>query len=398
VEIPLSFNELLQDRGRLGKFARKCLGMGRGKGGGGTVEELDRMNGAALLAALPLPVCVIGPDQRVSLANPAAVARFGDAMTGRAYALTFRHPGLVAAIDAALAGGHPDPIRIVLPDGPQEAVFRVRVTPLAPTGADGDAGGDSGGDSGGPVVCAFEDISEQEQIGQMRRDFVANVSHELRTPLTALVGFIETLQGAARDDAAARGRFLGIMQAQAQRMNRLVADLLSLSRVEAQERVRPQDPVDLVAVVRSAVVLLKPALQAAGAQVLVTGDDAPVMVAGDSDQLVQVFSNLIENAVKYGAAGQTVRVEFGTIPHDPALRGPSVRVAISDQGEGIDPVHLPRLTERFYRVDTHRSREKGGTGLGLAIVKHIISRHRGRLTISSETGKGSTFAVHLPRG
>jgi two-component system phosphate regulon sensor histidine kinase PhoR len=227
----------------------------------------------------------------------------------------------------------------------------------------------------------------------MRRDFVANVSHELRTPLTALMGFIETLKHAAKDDPRAREMFLGIMEHEAGRMNRLVRDLLQLSRVEAEERIRPKDEVELRALLVGVISSLQGLAERAGGRVELAGD--PFTVPGDADQLVQVFTNLIENALKYGKAGQVVRVSL--TPED-TVRGPAVKVEVADEGEGIDPVHLPRLTERFYRVDSHRSREMGGTGLGLAIVKHIVSRHRGFLRIESEPGEGSRFSVVLPLG
>jgi two-component system phosphate regulon sensor histidine kinase PhoR len=245
----------------------------------------------------------------------------------------------------------------------------------------------------GGALCAFEDISEQEQMGQMRRDFVANVSHELRTPLTALLGFIETLRGTAREDPIARERFLGIMAAEAERMNRLVRDLLHLSRVEADERVRPTERHDIASLIWQAVHAFRPMAEASGVSIEVTGADQAMMIPADPDQITQVLTNLIENAIKYGGAGKPVSI---SVAREAGLRGPVVRISVTDRGDGIDPVHLPRLTERFYRADGHRSREKGGTGLGLAIVKHIVNRHRGRMVMDSTLGKGSTFAVILP--
>ena len=245
-------------------------------------------------------------------------------------------------------------------------------------------------------MCVFEDITDLEQSSQIRRDFVANVSHELRTPLTALLGFIETLRGAARDDPAARERFLGIMEREAGRMNRLVRDLLHLSRVEGEERVRPTETVDVSALISMAVMALKPLADAASVRVQITGETGPIRVPADPDQLTQVFHNLIENAIKYGASGKLVNIVITRDPREESLRAPAVRIEVIDQGDGIEQVHLPRLTERFYRVDSHRSREKGGTGLGLAIVKHIVNRHRGRFRIESELGKGSVFTVILP--
>lgn len=181
-------------------------------------------------------------------------------------------------------------------------------------------------------------------------------------------------------------------------MNRLVSDLLSLSRVEADERVRPSERIDILPKLEAAVTALRPMAEAAGVEIVIEdpGDGAPVMVQADRDQMAQVFTNLIENGVKYGRAGKVVTIAITRIERDVAMRGPAVRIDVIDRGEGIDPVHIPRLTERFYRVDNHRSREQGGTGLGLAIVKHIVNRHRGRFRIESALGQGSRFSVLLP--
>ncbi|RMD88657.1 MAG: two-component sensor histidine kinase, partial [Alphaproteobacteria bacterium] len=249
-------------------------------------------------------------------------------------------------------------------------------------------------EGGQGVLVAAEDVSHLSDVAQQRRDFVANVSHELRTPLTALLGFIETLQGPARDDPAARARFLATMAREAERMNRLVCDLLSLSRVEAEERIRPTDPVDLAAVLGEVRAALAPAAEEAGATLDLALPEGRVTVPGDADQLMQVFLNLVENAIRYG--GRRVEVIMHPPAPEPMLRGEAVCVEVIDNGEGIAPEHVPRLTERFYRVDSHRSREMGGTGLGLAIVKHIVSRHRGRLRIASKPGEGSRFSVYLP--
>lgn len=342
----------------------------------GTVGA-DRI--AAFVEALPLPVLVIGRDSRILAANGRALARFGAGLVGRHYLMSLRQPALQAAVDGCLSAGETQSLRLVRTQGQaQDEVFRVHVAPLAdPAGA----------------VLTFEDVTESEQIGQMRRDFVANVSHELRTPLTALSGFIETLGGAARDDAAARDRFLGIMARETERMNRLVTDLLHLSRVEAAERVRPTTRIDLQQVLASTLGTLRPMAEGLGVRLEVEGETGPLMLPADQDQIVQVLSNLIENGVKYGGAGGIVTVR---LTRDRLPSGPALRIDVIDRGEGIDPVHIPRLTERFYRVDGHRSREKGGTGLGLAIVKHIVNRHRGRLRIDSRPGAGSTFSVQLP--
>ena len=335
----------------------------------------------SMMAALPQPAVFVGSDQRIVSANAAARSLLGDGLEGRHFALSLRQPQAIDTIEAALKSGQPGQARLTGLSAGAETTFRLTVMPVS-------------GDDVRGVLCLFDDVSEAEQIGQMRREFVANVSHELRTPLTALLGFIETLRGAARDDAVARDKFLQIMAREAGRMNRLVADLLALSQVEAAERVRPSDLVDVMATVQSTAAALRPLADQAGTRISVAADVGRLMVRGDADQLVQVFQNLMENAVKYGG-GSPVQVTL-TRGDERALGGPVVIATVQDQGDGIDPLHLPRLTERFYRVDSHRSREQGGTGLGLAIVKHIVNRHRGRLRIKSAVGSGSTFTVILP--
>jgi len=210
-----------------------------------------------------------------------------------------------------------------------------------------------------------------------------------------MIGFIETLRGPARDDAGARDRFLGTMAQEASRMNRLVEDLLALSRVEANERVRPREEVDVASILASVVRVLSMQAEARGIDVVCNAPEPPVIIRGDADQLRQVFANLLENAIKYG--GKTVSLTLTEHAMLDDLRRPGVVVEVRDDGVGIDPMHVPRLTERFYRVDSHRSREVGGTGLGLAIVKHIVSRHRGRLRTRSQVGQGTCFTVSLPR-
>lgn len=345
------------------------------------MKRMENAFAAALIAALPQPAMFVGQDQKVGAANHAARVLFGDRLEGRHFALAVRQPSAIVAIEAALNGtaAHQARLSNLVPGS--DTAFRLTATPVSEDGLSG-------------ALCLFDDMTDAEQIGQMRREFVANVSHELRTPLTALLGFIETLQGAARDDPAARERFLAIMAREASRMNRLVSDLLQLSQVEAAERVRPSDLVDIVACVQSTAATLRPMAEQAGVQIVVGGLAAPVMVPGDSDQMVQVFQNLIENAVKYGGGG-LVQVTLSRAD-ERGITGPAIIAAVTDQGDGIESVHLPRLTERFYRIDSHRSREQGGTGLGLAIVKHIVNRHRGKLRIASEHGKGSTFSVILP--
>lgn len=336
-----------------------------------------------ILQAVPMAMLLVGSDQRVLAANDAATLLFGSALEGRSCNAFLRHPDFLDGLEACLVARRRSTARIVLSGKPNEIHLALSFTPVATAEGEG-------------AFVALDDLSATEHAIAMRRDFVANVSHELRTPLTALMGFIETLRGPARDDPGARDRFLGIMEREAGRMIRLVNDLLSLSRVEAEERRRPDRKVDLVGVIRSTLASHSDAARAAGVElVLDSGRDA-LEVRADADQMAQVFHNLVENALKYGASGHLVTVRVREIEREPVLRGPAVEIEVIDRGEGIDALHLPRLTERFYRVDSDRSRQKGGTGLGLAIVKHIVNRHRGRFRIESEIGKGSRFIVILP--
>jgi two-component system phosphate regulon sensor histidine kinase PhoR len=235
-------------------------------------------------------------------------------------------------------------------------------------------------------------LTEQDRLGQMRSDFIANASHELRTPLASLRAFVETLQGPARDDANARTRFLQLMALQAERMTRLIDDLLSLSRVEMRVHLPPRGIVELNETASYVCQSLEPVAEAAKTKVAFTRQEAPARIRGDREEVVQVLQNLIQNAIKYGREGGTIDVRVGRDPP----RGSAVAkvwVSVTDEGQGIAPEHLPRLTERFYRVNAASSREKGGTGLGLAIVKHILNRHRGELRIASRLGAGSTFTA-----
>jgi two-component system phosphate regulon sensor histidine kinase PhoR len=231
----------------------------------------------------------------------------------------------------------------------------------------------------------------------MRADFAANASHELKTPLAALIGFIETLRGPARDDAEARERFLPLMAAQAERMARLVNDLLALSAIELTEHAPPTAPVALGTIVRSVTQALEIRAKARDMRIVPRIEDDVPAVPGDPEQLAQLIQNLLDNAIKYGAAGSEITVSLARADAAPAMGGgKAIRLSVTDRGEGIPPEHIPRLTERFYRVDTARSREAGGTGLGLAIVKHIVGRHRGYFKVESAVGAGSTFSVFLP--
>jgi two-component system phosphate regulon sensor histidine kinase PhoR len=335
----------------------------------------------SVLAGVPMPLILIGDDERIKLINPPAERLFGQRMQGRHVYAVLRNPEVLRAVSTGLRTGERSDLRLLRADHAQETLYRVVCAPV-------EANGERG------ILVSLEDVTPLETAGQMRRDFVANVSHELRTPLTALMGFIETLRGPARDDAAARDRFLQTMESEAGRMNRLVSDLLSLSRVESEERVRPTDTVDLRDLAESVCRSLRP-LAGGTALEVSAADDLPA-VRGDADQVRQVLTNLIENALKYGSDGNRVDIRIAQVARDPILGGAAVQIDVRDFGAGIDEVHVHRLTERFYRADSHRSRELGGTGLGLAIVKHIMNRHRGRLKIFSEPGQGSCFSVIFP--
>lgn len=333
----------------------------------------------AVLEALPKPVIVVGAGDRVLAANRPARALVPALRNGDLLAIVLRAPDILDAVARARASGLAETV-IWRERVPVERVFEVHVAPLTPM-------------LGAPtLVLALDDLTEARSVERMRADFVANASHELRTPLASLLGFIETLQGPAREDPKSRDRFLAIMREQAQRMSRLIDDLLSLSRIEQNLHVRPESSVDLVSVVGHVVDTLGPLAREHGVEFAV---DAPeqAIVAGDRDELIRVVENLIENAIKYGAAQGA---DNRPIAVRVAIEDGAARLAIRDFGPGIAPEHLPRLTERFYRVDAGLSRAKGGTGLGLAIVKHIVARHRGRLLIDSRVGEGAVFSVLLP--
>lgn len=334
---------------------------------------------AAVLDALVEPALLLDGEGRVALANRAAQDKLGVWIVGRSHVSVLRQPALLGPVGEALVRQVPGHARFIHSAGEVETPFDVAITPVAE----------------GQVLLVFRDVSDTQAGQSMRRDFVANVSHELKTPLAALSGFIETMQGTARNDAPARERFLALMSREVARMDRLVSDLLSLSRVEEQSRRRPTATVDLSPLAREAAATLRPGAEASGVAIALDCPPAAPM-AGDRDQLMQVLTNLIGNALKYGARPGAVEVAIASVDRDPVIRGPAWRLSVADHGPGIAPEHLPRLTERFYRIDTGRSREQGGTGLGLAIVKHIVNRHRGRLRIDSVEGRGTIVTVLFP--
>jgi two-component system phosphate regulon sensor histidine kinase PhoR len=331
-----------------------------------------------LLDPIPVGLLLIAPDATIRFANRHATEFFGLPGSPGLPVGTLRARRLLDLVDDALRQRRSGTAEFWLTRA-GDAYLRAHVRPL-------------GGNPGGAVL-AIEDRTEAQRSGEMHRDFVANASHELKTPLAAVAGIVDTLLGHARDDPAATERFLGILATQTERMRRLVEDLLSLNRIEINERIMPDEPQELGAIVAEAVDMLRPAANEAQVRLEFTPLEERAHVLGDRNELGQLFRNLIENAIRYGGAGVDVRVS--AVP-PPPQHAALIGIAVRDTGPGIAREHLPRLTERFYRVSVRSSREKGGTGLGLAIVKHILNRHRGRLEIESRLGEGSCFTAWLP--
>jgi two-component system phosphate regulon sensor histidine kinase PhoR len=344
------------------------------------LQEQHRRADTLILERLPDPVIVLARDRSVRRANATARSAFGDDLPA-----VLRNPGVRGAIDRALATNESQSAEVVL-RAPVPRDLYATVVPMDPPLADG-----------GQALVVLSDRTRERVVERMRADFVANVSHELRTPLASLIGFVETLQGPAADDPPAQRRFLGIMAEQGARMNRLIDDLLSLSRIELTEHQTPSEPLDLTGLIQRMVAGFEPRLAERNVRLALRIEEGLPIVAGDADQIAQVLQNLLDNGLKYGRDGGVLSLDVGLA--EPGDRWPSRRgivVAVADQGAGIPREHLPRLTERFYRADKGRSRAVGGTGLGLAIVKHIVNRHRGQLLIESEEGKGTTVSVWLP--
>ena len=338
-----------------------------------------------LIAGLPGAAIVLDRDGRVVAFNEAATGIAPALSLGEPALIGLRMPELVDAVRRAARRREPQRVEF-FERVPLDRWMEAFVTPVR-FGAGGEQPVDL-------LLMTFNDLTPLRRVEEMRADFIANASHELRTPLAALLGFIETLQGTAKDDSVARGKFLDIMQGQATRMARLIDDLLSLSRIELNAHLQPNTPVDLPPIVRQVVDGLQTLARDRGVDIKVTIPLDPLWVLGDRDELIRALENLVENALKYGAAGKRVDI---TVSRGQTRAGmPEGRVAVRDYGPGIAPEHLPRLTERFYRVDVTDSRAQGGTGLGLALVKHVLNRHGGRLTIESTLGAGATFTMHLP--
>jgi two-component system, OmpR family, phosphate regulon sensor histidine kinase PhoR len=341
---------------------------------------------SALVAGMPDPAVLLDRAGRVIHLNMAA-SQLAPALRKNELAqFALRSPEIITALREAIATTEPRRATY-LDHVPVDRWMELVITPVpVPT---------TFGGTDKCMLMTFHDLTPLRRVEEMRADFVANASHELRTPLAALSGFIDTLQGPAKDDAKARERFLGIMHAQATRMARLIDDLLSLSRVELSAHVRPDTSIDLIPIIRQVADGLEPLARERQVEVEIDLPETAVMIAGDREELLRLFENLIENALKYGASGGRVIVSLAA-----AVSGegaPEIRVKVRDFGPGIAPEHLPRLTERFYRVDVGDSRMQGGTGLGLSLVKHIINRHRGRLLIESVPKNGAAFTACFPQ-
>lgn len=349
------------------------------KAGEVEAEGLQRLSGEYLAAAVADPLIIFDRSTTVVHANAAAFVAFGGMSPGLSLPLKFRAPEMQALLDSVVSGKIASDELDYLEKLPVERVYRVSASSV--------------GHGTDLFVLVFKDQSEARRIDRMRADFIANASHELRTPLASISGFIETLRGPARNDPAAREQFLQIMQNQTSRMARLIDDLLSLSRLEMKPYLKAGARVDLRQTLESVIDSLGPLARDSNLVVERDFAEGQFAVPGDRDELFQVFENLLENACKYGQSGGRVSVSVapgGTVAE------PTVDVTIRDFGPGIPEEHIPRITERFYRVDVETSRAQKGTGLGLSIVKHILTRHNARMSIRSELGKGAAFTVHLP--
>ena len=349
------------------------------------IARVDTSLASAILDALPDPVLLLDGRRQVVAANRAADELLGEGIHGRDVCQTLRHPDAQHAVKTALDGHTLRADAEVVFDVPVRRVYQLQVMAVPADVA-----------FTVRAVMALHEVTALKRAEDMRADFVANVSHELRSPLSSLTGFIETLQTSAKGDEDAQDRFLNIMDGEAGRMSRLIDDLLSLSRIEVNEHIRPTERVHLADVVAAVAEAVQIRAAKKGMTVTIDMPDNIADVAGDADQLRQVFQNLVDNAVTYGADNTEVQITAHALDRYVETSAPGVEIAVRDFGDGISEQHLTRLTERFYRVDKGRSRAMGGTGLGLAIVKHIINRHRGRLSAASTVGEGSSFSVQLP--
>jgi two-component system phosphate regulon sensor histidine kinase PhoR len=353
----------------------------------------------ALIDAIDAPIFVIDKNYKILHCNGVAENIFSGATLGSYFNMQFRNPEFLAAIDEVVKSGRNQRLEYQT-HNPSENWYLVEIAPISKfsiykTGDSNEYNQEQ------DYFIIFRDITQMHAVEQMRSDFIANASHELRTPLASVSGYIDTLLGAARNDETAREQFLQIMQKDTARMSRLIDDLLSLSRIEMQRNVVYTNRVDLQQVLQQVIGTLKPVAKGFDVKINFKNDKQLYEVLGEYDALVQVFQNLIENACKYGQSGGKVDVKIRRVEVGESLSTSAdydeaksyIVVSVQDYGSGIAEHHLPRLTERFYRVSVEASRAHKGTGLGLAIVKHILNQHRADLDITSEMGKGSCFKV-----
>lgn len=339
---------------------------------------------ASMLDGMPDPVFLVDLKHIVVDSNRAARQLLGADAIGYKIDELLNSSHIIGAIDATLGGQPGTRSEIFLPY-PIARHFELNVWRLPDLKSVGPAW----------AMIVLHDVTAAQMAAQMRADFVANVSHELRSPLSSLLGFIETLQGPARADPEATDRFLGIMETEAQRMARLINDLLALSKLETEEHIRPEEPTKLSPILTQVASILLVRAEERGITIIISQLDSNLSILGDADELMQVFQNLVSNAITYGHPETEIRIVVSEEPISDSNK-PGVCITVSNRGDGISADDVPRLTERFYRVDKGRSRQMGGTGLGLAIVKHIVARHRGQLKIESEPGKETSFSVYLP--
>lgn len=352
--------------------------------GDNSAAGLAGVNLHTLLDKLSDPIILVDRGRKVLFANSAALGVVDALRIGKDLSISWRHPAALAAVDACLTSGEAQTAEVKL-SAPVSRTLQLETIPV-----------DDDGSGLSRAMVVLRDVTSVRSADQVRQDFVANVSHELRSPIASLVGFIETLRGPAKYDPDAQERFLGIMEEEAGRMSRLIDELLSLSRVEVSEHVPPRDRVHVPNLLGMTKELLEGRAAGKDMEINVDLPDGLPLVLGEQDELMEVFQNLLENAIKYGHRETPITIDARKIDRIADSRTPGVAVSINNKGDVIAPEDLPRLTERFYRVDKGRSRKLGGTGLGLAIVKHIVSRHRGRLTIESTAEEGTTFTIQLP--
>ncbi|MDE0532324.1 MAG: ATP-binding protein [Albidovulum sp.] len=347
------------------------------------IDELE-----SILDRIPNPILIVGRDHRLLAMNANAKSLFGTRLKNLGFEAVFRLPEPRNCVLAALNGStdlESTECRLIVAGEASDTVFKLTSKPLLPCecGLDG-------------AVVSLCDMSELDRNDRMRRDFITNLSHELRSPITSIAGFVEILRKGAWETESDRNRYLDIVATESGRMTKLLNDFLALSSIESREKVRPTSSVDLVAVVQDSIAALSQFEQHRGANIRFRTGPRKCEIVGDGEQLRQVFGNIIENAIKYGGEGNRVDVIVSRQQSTPEIGMPSVKVEISDRGTGFDPIYIPRLTERFFRIDHARNRESTGTGLGLAIVKHALNRHGGKLLIESTPGVGSKFTVLLP--